>query len=56
MFDIQGPTLFIVNLIHDADRLPEEIMKLVDAEIEKVRSAPVDTATYQRALVTMRSD
>ena len=56
MFDIQGPTLFVVNLIHDADRLPEEIMKLADAEIEKVRSAPVDTATYQRALVKMRSD
>jgi predicted Zn-dependent peptidase len=55
MFDIKGPVLFTVSLFHDKDKSPDQIMKVVDEEIEKVRSAPVDKDTFARAMVKTRS-
>ncbi len=56
MFDIKGPVLFTVSLFHDKDKSADQILKVVDEEIEKVRSAPVDNETLARAMVKTRSD
>ncbi len=56
MFDIKGPVLFTVSLFHDNDKSPDQIMKVVDEEIENLRSAPVDKETLARAMVKTRSD
>jgi zinc protease len=56
MFDIKGPVLFTVSLFHDKDKSADQIMKVVDEEIEKVRSAPVDKETLARAMVKTRSN
>ena len=55
MFNVNGPTLWDVSLFHDKDKSSDEILKVFDAEIEKIRTAPVDQATLDRALVKMRS-
>ena len=56
MFDIKGPVLFTVSLFHDKDKSADQIMKVVDEEIEKLRSAPIDSEMLARALVKTRSD
>ena len=56
MYNVEGPTLLVGSLFYDKDKSADQIMKVIDEEIEKVRSAPVDKATFDRALVKMRSD
>ncbi len=56
MFNIQGPTLLVGSLYHDRDKSPEQILKVVDEEIDKLRNAPLDRATLDRAIVKIRSD
>ena len=56
MFDIKGPVLFTVSLFHDKDKSADQILKVVDEEIEKLRAAPVDKETLARAVVKTRSD
>ena len=48
--------LFTLSLFHDRDKTPDAILKVLDAEIEKLRTTPVDKATLDRAMVKMRSD
>jgi predicted Zn-dependent peptidase len=55
MFNINGPTLWDVSLFHDKDKSSGEILKVFDAEIERIRTTPVDQATLNRALVKKRS-
>jgi predicted Zn-dependent peptidase len=55
MYNINGPTLWDVSLFYDKDKSSGEILAVFDAEIEKVRTAPVDPVTLDRALVKMRS-
>jgi zinc protease len=55
MFNIDGPTLWVAYLLHDADKTPDQILKALDAEVEAVRSKPVDPATRDLALVKLRS-
>ena len=55
MHNINGPTLWMASLFHDSDKTPEAILKVFDAEVEKLRTTPVDAATLDRALVKMRS-
>jgi len=56
IYNINGPTLLVGSLFYDKDKSPDEILKVIDAEVEKLRTAPVDKATLDRALVKMRSD
>ncbi|HEY7114277.1 MAG TPA: pitrilysin family protein [Thermoanaerobaculia bacterium] len=56
MYNIDGPTLWVASLFHDKDKSSEEILKVFDAEIERVRTTPVDKAELDRALVKVRSD
>jgi predicted Zn-dependent peptidase len=55
MFDIKGPTLWMVWLIHDADKKSGEILKAIDEEIERLQSAPISRADLDLALVKRRS-
>ena len=56
MYNINGPTLWDVSLFYDKDKTSDQILAVMDVEIEKVRTTPVDQATLDRALVKMRSD
>ena len=42
-------------MFHDADTSTDQILKAFDAEIERLRSEPVDRATLELARVKMRS-
>jgi zinc protease len=55
MHNINGPTLWMASLFHDADKTPDAILKVFDAEIEKLRTTPVDAATLDLAIVKIRS-
>jgi predicted Zn-dependent peptidase len=55
MFNVNGPTLWDVSLFHDKDKSADDILKVFDAEIERIRTTPVDQATLDRALVKKRS-
>ncbi|HEU5403643.1 MAG TPA: pitrilysin family protein [Terriglobales bacterium] len=55
MFNYNGPMLFTVDLFHDNNTKPEEIMSAVDGVIEQLRTKPLDQKTIDRAIVKMRS-
>jgi len=55
MYDYDGPMLWIVNMFHDQNVTPDQIMQASDAVIEQVRNKPLDQATLDRALVKLRS-
>jgi zinc protease len=55
MFNINGPVLWDVSLIHDKDKSTEQILKVFDAEIQKIRTTPVTAEELDRALVKKRS-
>jgi len=55
MYNYNGPMLWTINLIHDANRSSDSIVALIDAEIAALVNAPIDDATMQRARVKMRS-
>ena len=55
MYSINGPTLFVVSMIHDKDKSPEAILAVIDEEVARLQAAPVDHATLDRALVKVRS-
>ena len=54
-FDINGPTFFQAYLFHDKSTSPAAILDTFDAEIEKIRTAPVDAETLALAKVKARS-
>jgi zinc protease len=54
-WDIQGPTLMNLWFFHDKDKTADQIIAACDEQIEKLRTAPVDAATFARAKVKMRS-
>jgi zinc protease len=56
MFDINGPTIYMLWLFHDKDKSSDDILKAIDADIEQLRTQPVDAATLDRAKLKMRSD
>jgi predicted Zn-dependent peptidase len=55
MYNINGPTLWDVSMFYDKDKTSGQILTVFDAEIERVRTTPVDQATLDRALVKVRS-
>src|SRR5687767_10791279 len=55
MFDIKGPTLWMVWLIHDADKKADDIVQAIDEEIAKLQTTPVTRAELELALVKRRS-
>ena len=55
MFDYAGPMLWLSQFFHDTDVPSEKLVEAFDAAVARLRSAPVDQATLDRALVKMRS-
>ena len=55
MFDIKGPALWTLSLIHDANKSPDEIVKAIDEEVERLQTTPVSKAELDLALVKQRS-
>jgi zinc protease len=55
MFDIKGPTLWAVSLIHDSDKPADEIVKAIDEEITRMQTEPVMREELDLALVKRRS-
>ena len=55
MFDIKGPTLWTVYLIHDADKKADEILAAIDEEIARLQKAPLTKGELELALVKRRS-
>ena len=55
MFNYEGPMLWMVAVYHDRDKKADSLMKVVDTEIESLRTTAVDSATLARAKTKMRS-
>jgi zinc protease len=55
MFDIKGPTLWTISLIHDSSKPADEIIKAIDEEIARLQNTPVTKEELALALVKRRS-
>jgi len=55
MFNYEGPMLWMVAVYHDRDKTADSLLKVLDVEIELLRTTPVDSATLARARTKMRS-
>jgi predicted Zn-dependent peptidase len=55
-WNYQGPMTMDVWMFHDADKSADQLLAAIDAEVEKLRSAPVDADTLARAIVKLRSN
>src|SRR5215203_2863880 len=55
MFDIKGPTLWTVWLIHDADKKADDIVAAIDEEVARLQNTPVTREELDLALVKRRS-
>jgi zinc protease len=55
MFNYQGPMLWTVNLLHDANRSADSIVSIIDSELRAFSAQPVEAAALQRARVKIRS-
>jgi zinc protease len=55
MFDVKGPTLWTIYMIHDADKSADEILKVIDEEITRLQNTPLTKAELEVALVKRRS-
>ena len=55
MYNYQGPMLWTVSLIHDANRSADSIVGMIDNVIRDFAAQPVDAATLARARVKLRS-
>jgi predicted Zn-dependent peptidase len=55
MFNYEGPMLWMLSLYHDREKSPDLLLDLIEAEMETLRTAPVDSATLARARTKMRS-
>lgn len=55
MFNYNGPMLFAVDLIHDANFTPQEILAANDAVMEQIMNKPLPQSELDRAMVKLRS-
>ena len=56
MFNYNGPMIWMGYLFHDRPTPADSITAVMESVIEKLRSAPVDLATLDRAKIKFRSD
>jgi len=56
MFNYDGPMLWTLSLVHDADVSPDAILADVDAEIARLKTSPPTQAELERALTKIRAD
>ncbi len=55
MFDVKGPMLWTVYMIHDSDKPADEILKAIDEEVARLQHTPVTKEELELALVKQRS-
>ena len=55
MYNYNGPMLWTASLFHDRAVDHDSIMAIVDEQVEKLRSEPVEQEVVDRALVKLRS-
>jgi predicted Zn-dependent peptidase len=55
MFNYNGPMLFAVDIIHDANFTPQEILAANDAVMEQIMNKPLPQSELDRAMVKVRS-
>jgi zinc protease len=55
MFNYQGPMIWTVALVHDADKSPKAIEAAIDREIARLQAEPVSAAEIDRARTKIRS-
>jgi zinc protease len=55
MFDVDGPILWTVSLIHDADKTDDRILAAIDAEVEKLQSTALTPDELALANIKVRS-
>src|SRR5215203_4308261 len=55
MFDIEGPTLWTISMIHDSSKPADEIIKAIDEEITRLQNTPVTKEELALAMVKRRS-
>jgi zinc protease len=55
MFDVNGPVLWTIYMIHDSDKPADEIIKVIDEEVARLQNTPVTRAELELALVKRRS-
>jgi predicted Zn-dependent peptidase len=56
MFDYAGPMLWMAQIFHDTATPSTKLVSAIDGVVERLRTAPLDEATLERARVKMRSD
>jgi len=56
MYDYNGPMLWTVQYFHDSDKPADSLIAATDRVIARAQNQPVDRATFERALVKIRSD
>jgi zinc protease len=55
MFNINGPTLYAIDLFHDAETPPDEIISVIDQQIVRLQQETIDQETLDRARIKMIS-
>jgi predicted Zn-dependent peptidase len=55
MFNYEGPMLWMLAVYYDTDKSADSLLTVIDAEVEALRTTPVDSATLARARTKMRS-
>ncbi|MEO6214262.1 MAG: pitrilysin family protein [Vicinamibacterales bacterium] len=55
MFDIKGPTLWTIYMIHDSSKPADEILRAIDEEIMRLQNTVVTTEELALAVVKRRS-
>jgi zinc protease len=56
MFDVQGPILWVIHMIHDSDKPADEIIKVIDEEIARLQNTPLTREELELAILKRRSD
>ena len=55
MFDVKGPMLWTVYMIHDAEKSADEIVTVIDEEITRLQNTPITKDELELALIKRRS-
>ena len=55
MFDVKGPMLWTVYMIHDSDKPADQILAVIDEEVARLQKTPVTKEELELALVKRRS-
>jgi predicted Zn-dependent peptidase len=55
MFDVKGPMLWTIYMIHDAEKSADDIVKVIDEEVTRLQTTPITREELDLALVKRRS-